>query len=312
MNNLDSQLIFENYYNARKRTLNEGLIDAIKNKFKDFTADVIKPYAVKAMQFIAKKDPALAKQIAQAIKSKNLESLKNILKPGLDELSQGAKVNTEDLQTIRNFLNTGFGKGIAGAILALAAFTVVTGGIGGELNADGTIDTVTVDDGDNSSVSLQEFQNILDEAGLNSLSSDEDIDTAVNKAFGPGGSQQAESPTSFDGFVQQLKQDTETQTKQVMGDISKISAEMKNQQAKIDQLSKDMGDPYAELMAMELQHKMEKLKLDYQNKQHEIESIKIYKMGQDQKITIDQMEKMLDDLDKQYGFDLGELKAVFN
>ena len=123
---------------------------------------------------------------------------------------------------------------------------------------------------------------------------------------------QAESPTSFDGFVQQLKQDTETQTKQVMGDISKISAEMKNQQAKIDQLSKDMGDPYAELMAMELQHKMEKLKLDYQNKQHEIESIKIYKMGEDQKITIDQMEKMLDDLDKQYGFDLGELKAVFN
>ena len=65
-------------------------------------------------------------------------------------------------------------------------------------------------------------------------------------------------------------------------------------------------------MAMELQNKMEKLKLDYQNKQHEIESIKIYKMGEDQKITIDQMEKMLDDIDKQYGFDLGELKAVFN
>ena len=122
------------------------------------------------MQFIAKNDPALAKQIAQAIKSKNLESLKNILKPGLDELSQGAKVNTEDLQRIRNFLNTGLGKGIAGAIMALAAFTVVTGGIGGEdINADGTIDTVTVNDGDDSSMSMQEFQNILDEAGLSSL-----------------------------------------------------------------------------------------------------------------------------------------------
>ena len=174
MNNLDSQLIFEAYYNARKRTLNEGLIDAIKNKFKDFTADVIKPYAVKAMQFIAKKDPALAKQIAQAIKSKNLESLKNILKPGLDELSQGAKVNTEDLQTIRNFLNTGFGKGIAGAILALAAFTVVTGGIGSELNADGTIDTVTVDDGDASTTTLAEFEQILKDAGINPLTATDD------------------------------------------------------------------------------------------------------------------------------------------
>lgn len=315
MNNLDNQLIFENYCNARKRTLNEGLLDAIKNKFKDFTADVIKPYAVKAMQFIAKNDPALAKQIAQAIKSKNLESLKNILKPGLDELSQGAKVNTEDLQTIRNFLNTGFGKGLKGAILALAAFTVVTGGVSGEdINADGTIDTVTVDDGDNSSVSMQEFQNIIDEAGLNGFSSVEDIDAAVNKAVEPGGSHEIESPTSFDEFEQKLKQDTETQTNQVMSDISKISADMKEQQAEIEQLLKDMGDgdPYAELMAMKAKHKMEKLKQDYQNKQHEIESIKIYKMGQDQKITIDQMEKMLDDLDKQYGFDLGDLKAVFN
>jgi len=123
---------------------------------------------------------------------------------------------------------------------------------------------------------------------------------------------QAESPASFDIYVQQLKQDTETQTKQVMGDISKIRAELEKQQAEIEQLSKDMGNPHAQLMAMELQHKMEKLQQDFQSKQHDIESSKIYKMAEDQKITIDQMEKMLDDIDKQYGFDLGELKAVFN
>lgn len=175
MNDLDSRLIFENYYNARKHTINEGLLDTIKNKFKDFSADVIKPYAIKAMQFIAKKNPQLAKQIAQAVKNKDINSLKNILKPGMDELSKGAEVSTEDLQTIRNFLNTGLGKGIAGAIMALAAFTVVTGGIGGEdINADGTIDTVTVDDGDASTTTLAEFEQILKDAGINPLTATDD------------------------------------------------------------------------------------------------------------------------------------------
>ena len=248
MNDLDSQLIFETYYNARKRILNEGLLDAIKNKFKDFTADVIKPYAVKAMQFIAKKDPALAKQIAQAVKSKNLESLKNILKPGMDELSQGAKVNTEDLQTIRNFLNTGLGKGIAGAIMALAAFTVVTGGIGGEdINADGTIDTVTVDDGDPSTTTLAELEQIIKDAGLSLWSaSDADVQAAVDAKAVKAGNEYnktlADTQAELDDIFAQSTQDTLNTTKNYLDKLGQTVEDMDASEEERKEFSKEFDD----------------------------------------------------------------------
>ena len=269
MNDLDSRLIFENYYNARKHTINEGLLDAIKNKFKDFSADVIRPYAVKAMQFIAKKDPALAKQIAQAVKSKNLESLKNILKPGVDELSQGAKVNTEDLQTIRNFLNTGFGKGIKGAILALAAFTVVTGGLSGEdIDADGTIDTVTVDDGDPGTTTLAEFEQMMKEAGLSVFDSPDDILSKIGK-----------TADSMDASK---------------GEFEKISKELEQQLKGLEKL--------------ELQGKIDKLKL----KQHNAEVDRVEKQAESGQITFDEYEKKLNDIDKKYGMlSMDELRQLF-
>ena len=265
MKDLDSQLIFENYYSARINTL----LDAIKNKFKDFTADVIRPYAIKSIQFIAKKDPALAKQIAQAVKSKNLESLKNILKPGVDELSQGAKVNTEDLQTIRNFLNTGFGKGIKGAILALAAFTVVTGGLSGEdIDADGTIDTVTVDDGDPGTTTLAEFEQMMKDAGVNVFDNPDDI----------------------------------------MGKISDISGNMGAENTEFQKISQELDDQLKGLKKLELQGKIDALKL----KQYNAESDAIQKQADSGRITADEFDKKLNDLDKKYGVpSLDQLRQIF-
>ena len=185
MRDIDQQLIFEAYTSVNNKTINESLLDHIKSKFGNFTTDVVRPYAIKAMQFIAKKDPQLAKKIAQAVQSKDINSLKNILQPGISELTQGAEVNNEAIMDIQNFLRTGLGKGIAGAILALAAFATVTGGLSaagdGDINADGTIDSVELTGGVDGDISLQEFQHILDEAGVNVLtSSPEDIDTAVS------------------------------------------------------------------------------------------------------------------------------------
>tara|TARA_R100000951_G_scaffold84241_1_gene71985 strand:+ start:469 stop:1308 length:840 start_codon:yes stop_codon:yes gene_type:complete len=278
MKDLDSQLIFENYYSARINTLNEGLLDAIKNKFKDFTADVIRPYAIKSIQFIAKKDPALAKQIAQAVKSKNLESLKNILKPGVDELSQGAKVNTEDLQTIRNFLNTGFGKGIKGAILALAAFTVVTGGLSGEdIDADGTIDTVTVDDGDPGTTTLAEFEQMMKDAGVNVFDNPDDI---MGKIY----------------------------PDDIMAKISDISGNMGAENTEFQKISQELDDQLKGLKKLELQGKIDALKL----KQYNAESDAIQKQADSGRITADEFDKKLNDLDKKYGVpSLDQLRQIF-
>ena len=79
MRDIDQQLIFEAYTSVNNKTINESLLDHIKSKFGNFTTDVVRPYAIKAMQFIAKKDPQLAKKIAQAVQSKDINSLKNIL-----------------------------------------------------------------------------------------------------------------------------------------------------------------------------------------------------------------------------------------
>mgnify|MGYP003113418983 CR=1 FL=1 len=265
MNDKDSRLIFENYYNARKHTLNEGLLDAIKNKFKDFSADVIKPYAIKAMQFIAKKNPQMAKQISQAVKNKDINSLKNILKPGIDELSKGAEVSTEDLQTIRNFLNTGLGKGIAGAIMALAAFTVVTGGIGGEdINADGTIDTVTVDDGDASTLTLSEFEQMMKDAGISVFDDQDDINDKMSakqasaaEIQNPKASQDIGYPESggikkgetFDDYLERMTKDDPDYSKMTPDEIASHSMKqtLKTTQSLLDQMGKtiDSMDPSA-------------------------------------------------------------------
>ena len=119
----------------------------------------------------------------------------------------------------------------------------------------------------------------------------------------------AQGSDSFEQLIQKMNQDADQSAAKSLEKIKELSAGLNKMQADFEALSKDMGDPVAQLKALELQHKMEIAKQDYQAKQHEIESNKVYKMGQDKKISVEQMDKMLNDLDKKYGFDIDIEKA---
>jgi Skp family chaperone for outer membrane proteins len=114
-------------------------------------------------------------------------------------------------------------------------------------------------------------------------------------------------------MFQQFSKENNAVIQKTLDELKQIRLEMEKSKAEFQKLSKEMGDPYAQLMALELQHKMEKAKSDYQMKQHEIESNRVYKMAKEKKISYEQMDKMLDDLDKKYGldFDIEEVKKLF-
>ena len=118
---------------------------------------------------------------------------------------------------------------------------------------------------------------------------------------------------NLNNMFKQFTQENDVVIQKTLDELKQLSVEMQKSKAEFDKLGKDMGDPVAQLMAIELQHKMEKAKQDYQMKQHEIESNRVYKMAKEKKISYEQMDKMLDDLDKKYGldFDMEELKKLF-
>ena len=123
----------------------------------------------------------------------------------------------------------------------------------------------------------------------------------------------AQGSDAFEQLVQRMNQDADQSAAETLQKLKETLAEMRKMQADLDALYKNMGDPTAQLKAIELQHKIEMAKIDYKHNQHKVESDKVYKMAQDKKISYEQMDKMLDDIDKKYGFDFDtdELKKLF-
>ena len=115
---------------------------------------------------------------------------------------------------------------------------------------------------------------------------------------------------NLDNMFKQFTQENDEVIQKKMDELKQISAEMQKLKAEFQKLSDKMGDPYGQLIALELQHKMEKAKQDYQMKQHEIESNRVYKMAKEKKISYEQLDKMLDDIDRKYGLDFDTAKEV--